>query len=229
MRKKGSNIFFTSDTHFNHCALIKHGVRDFKNLDHMRDVMKENWNRNIKPGDIVYVLGDVFHGNPSKQDIEYFRSLNGIKKLIRGNHDMEPRRMRNIGFSDVCEEMVLRFGKIRLRLSHYPYRQSIFKYLYFRARFILLKLFKSKKRFWCEPFWKYLRRPNKPLLKEEFLIHGHTHAKTRRRENMINMCPEAWGFYPVSLSKIINMCLEARQEYDLKKRILLGLSKRRRK
>lgn len=42
------------------------------------------------------------------------------------------------------------------------------------------------------------------------LVHGHTHSKTKRFLNQINICAEAWGFIPVSEDQLI----EQIDDYD---------------
>ena len=54
--------------------------------DGWQDLIIENWNRFIQPGDIVFHLGDLALGK--KEDIEALVPLlNGKLYLMRGNHD----------------------------------------------------------------------------------------------------------------------------------------------
>jgi len=88
-----TDIWVISDTHFNHSNILNFKkddntpVRpDFKDVHHMNEVMINNWNRVVKPGDKVYHLGDVFFG--SKDEFKkLWPRLNGKKRLIVGNHD----------------------------------------------------------------------------------------------------------------------------------------------
>ena len=102
------DIWVTSDTHFNHENILKfkdkegNKVRDFKDVNHMNEVMIDNWNRVVKPGDKVYHLGDVFFG--SKEDFKkLWPRLNGSKRLVVGNHD-DVKFLSSGGF----------FGKVQL-------------------------------------------------------------------------------------------------------------------
>ncbi len=89
-----SNIWFISDTHFNHANVLKFTyyeggpkIRpDFETVEEMNEVMIQNWNKAIKPEDKVYHLGDVMFGN-SKHYYSILSRLNGKKRLIVGNHD----------------------------------------------------------------------------------------------------------------------------------------------
>ena len=60
--------------------------RPFKNAEHMNELLADNWNSVVKPGDIVYHLGDVFMGDKEKFKA-FWPRLNGKKRLIVGNHD----------------------------------------------------------------------------------------------------------------------------------------------
>lgn len=77
-------------THFGHDAMYtfrrKNGekVRPYQNAAEGDAVMVENWNRVVKPGDKVYVLGDVAF---RPEHLAVMNSLNGSKVLIKGNHD----------------------------------------------------------------------------------------------------------------------------------------------
>ena len=79
-------IFFTSDTHFNHKAIISYCSRPFESVEEMNDRLIDNWNQVVKPSDTVYHLGDfALYCN----DIEQIRKkLNGKINLIQGNHSM---------------------------------------------------------------------------------------------------------------------------------------------
>lgn len=87
-------IWLISDTHFNHTNILN--FKDdkdvyfrgnlFNDVNHMNEVMIENWNKTIKPQDKVYHLGDVYFGNQQEADL-LLKRLNGKKRLVVGNHD----------------------------------------------------------------------------------------------------------------------------------------------
>jgi calcineurin-like phosphoesterase family protein len=88
-----AEIFFISDTHFNHANILKFTNYDgtpvrpnFKDVQDMNEQMINNWNAVIKPQDKVYHLGDVAFGNV-KDLHPIMNRLNGHKRLILGNHD----------------------------------------------------------------------------------------------------------------------------------------------
>ncbi len=79
--------FFTSDTHFGHANVIKFDDRPFANIQEHDEELVRRWNEVVKPGDVVYHLGDVgWHKNLFDADMLLAR-LHGTKILIKGNHD----------------------------------------------------------------------------------------------------------------------------------------------
>jgi len=86
-------IYFTSDTHFYHNAIIDHCNRPIpgwmnrdERVEEMHRQIIEAWNTKITSQDEVYHLGDLsFAGVERTQKV--LDQLNGTKYLIRGNHD----------------------------------------------------------------------------------------------------------------------------------------------
>jgi calcineurin-like phosphoesterase family protein len=87
------NIWFISDTHFSHSNILTfsdaHGNKvrpQFDSVEQMNEIIIDNWNKTVKPGDKVYHLGDVAFG-PKQDWPKLFTRLAGRKRLILGNHD----------------------------------------------------------------------------------------------------------------------------------------------
>ena len=88
-------VFFISDTHFGHKNILNfkkdggtENLRDFDDLDHMRETIVTNWNSVVTSKDKVYHLGDIAFGKVSELDV--LHRLNGHKRLVKGNHDLRP-------------------------------------------------------------------------------------------------------------------------------------------
>lgn len=84
--------FICSDTHFSHRGIVKFlradGVtkeRPWDNIEDMDEALIENWNKVVKPTDTVIHLGDVVI---NRSALPILGKLNGIKKLVKGNHDV---------------------------------------------------------------------------------------------------------------------------------------------
>lgn len=117
-------LFFTSDTHFCHNQGFLYEPRGFSSIEEHDEAIVENWNKVVKPNDIVYHLGDTML-NDNEKGIECFKRLNGQIFLIFGNHETEARK--NLLFSECRDKMLggwyayqIKYGKFSLYLSHYP-------------------------------------------------------------------------------------------------------------
>ena len=86
-----ANTYFISDTHFGHRNIVKFlredgsKLRPWDNTDEMDEVIVKNWNSVVKPHDKVYHVGDVVM---NRRCLPIIGRLNGVKTLIKGNHDV---------------------------------------------------------------------------------------------------------------------------------------------
>ena len=83
--------YFISDLHINHRNILTYDGRPFRTVEENNITIMDNWNQTVTPNDNVYILGDIGFGDPNKL-AEYYRSLNGIKHLIRGNQGISIRQ-----------------------------------------------------------------------------------------------------------------------------------------
>lgn len=81
-----TKIFFTSDLHFGHKAIIGYCNRPFADVDAMDAAMISRWNDAVTDNDDVYVVGDVSFHKPERT-VEILRQLRGRIYLVAGNHD----------------------------------------------------------------------------------------------------------------------------------------------
>jgi calcineurin-like phosphoesterase family protein len=79
-----SDIWMTSDQHFNHSKIIDYCDRPFDDVTEMNNALVQKYNEHVSTGDVVYHLGDIGFG---KMVFKYIDQLNGKKILIKGNHD----------------------------------------------------------------------------------------------------------------------------------------------
>lgn len=81
-----SEIWFTSDTHFGHKNILEYEkeARPFKTVEEMNETLISNWNNTVGKKDTIYHIGDFAFG---RHNISIAGRLNGIKKLVLGNHD----------------------------------------------------------------------------------------------------------------------------------------------
>lgn len=183
-------VWFTSDTHFGHDAIIKYCDRPFQDVAHMNDALIDWWNDVVNPNDIVWHLGDVGMG-PLNRFIGCLNRLNGEKHLITGNHDevfpghRDSYKRQRLWFRQF--ESVQTFARRTIKgrtvlLSHFPYREDT----NMDGRFLQYRL------------------PNLG----HALLHGHTHSTSQwvQAESYGNKCihvgVDAWYYRPVHIDEI---------------------------
>ena len=99
--------YFIADTHFDDDAIVRYENRPFYNSKEMNASLIEKWNATVKPSDVIYHLGD-FGCNNILSLKNTLRQLNGIKFLIRGNHDKYTNEeYRKSGFTDVYDHPII--------------------------------------------------------------------------------------------------------------------------
>jgi calcineurin-like phosphoesterase family protein len=84
-----NRVYVISDTHFGHKKIIEFekASRPFSTIEEHDRELVARWNAVVKPKDTVWHLGDVYFG---KDGHAVLGSLNGLKKLVLGNHDHYP-------------------------------------------------------------------------------------------------------------------------------------------
>ena len=116
-------IYFIGDTHFGHKNILtftdnvgKH-TREFNSIEEHDMTIIERWNSVVRPIDIVYHLGDVAF-NKSKMD--YFKLLNGKKRLVMGNHDMYKTHVYAEHFQQLVGVKHMTVDGFKFVVSHVP-------------------------------------------------------------------------------------------------------------
>lgn len=112
--------YFTSDLHLGHENIIKLCNRPFSSVEEMDNFLIESFNRKVKKGDTVYILGDLIWENADAE--KYLKKLNGKKILITGNHDS---KWLNKGDYKSYFELITPYLEINsnghlITLCHYP-------------------------------------------------------------------------------------------------------------
>lgn len=114
-------IFYTADLHFNHTNIIKYENRPFNSVEEMNEALILNWNSKVTKSDQVFILGDFGFGN-TELLMEIIIRLNGMKHLIRGNHDyfVDNKKFDPSLFQWVKDFYYHKTGKGNFFLCHYP-------------------------------------------------------------------------------------------------------------
>lgn len=113
-------VYFTSDLHFGHRAMVSRGWRPFADIDEMDAALIQNWNETITKHTHVFILGD-FSFRPAARTLEIIAELNGIKFLILGNHDHLSDYALSL-FDGVAPYHEIAYASKKFVLCHYPLR-----------------------------------------------------------------------------------------------------------
>lgn len=113
--------WFTSDTHFNHKSIIDFCSRPFEDVWDMNQKMIQYWNDMVRPQDDIWVVGDFGFTNRYGDDLEeIFKSLNGHKFLVIGNHDERNPKVLKLPWEKQIDLGTVRDDKRRAIVCHYP-------------------------------------------------------------------------------------------------------------
>jgi calcineurin-like phosphoesterase family protein len=82
-----NKVYVIADTHFGHRKVVE--FRPWPTVEEHDRELVERWNATVNKHDTVWHLGDVCLGGRNKLAI--LGTLNGVKKLVLGNHDVYPR------------------------------------------------------------------------------------------------------------------------------------------
>ncbi|OQZ87914.1 hypothetical protein BST11_25465 [Mycobacterium alsense] len=217
------SVWFTSDLHIGHrlCATIRGFIPECQSLpvnerriesgvvDHDSE-LAGNWDAVVKPGDQVWVLGDISAGGTAAQlsALQWLSNRPGEKHLIAGNHDGVHPLHRNSHkwqpeylkvFASVQTMARRKINGQNVLLSHFPYRGDHTD----KDRYIQYRL----------------RDEGLPLL------HGHTHSREKYRAGLIghngaiifrdsptiHVGVDAWDLRPVHLDVIAAALLDVGQ------------------
>jgi Predicted phosphoesterase or phosphohydrolase len=116
-----ATTFLISDTHFGHRNVLNFEkedgtkLRNFSSTEEMDETLITNWNSVVRKEDKIYHLGDVVFRNPTYLD-QVFSRLNGIKVLVKGNHDIYKLYQYSKWFKDIRGSHILD----RYILTHIP-------------------------------------------------------------------------------------------------------------
>lgn len=178
-------IWLTADTHYSHANVIRYCGRPYDTVEAMDEALETLHNELVKPGDQVWMLGDIVMGKRD-QTLSVIARLHGDKHLISGNHDHtfagNKRQAAGIaqyttaGFASIADTGVLDVAGRTVGLHHFPYAgdsHDTDRYAEFR-----------------------------PADRGGWLLHGHVHDAWRQRGRMVNVGVDAWAMRPVHLDEV---------------------------
>lgn len=182
-----SKRFYISDTHFGHKRVVE--WRPFSTIEEHDNELINRWNSVVSSKDHIFHIGDFALCSAEKIK-RLVPLLKGNIILIRGNHDRNSKFYYDLGFKDVYDVKPMKINETEVTLCHYPYFLG--------------------SRDYQENDW--IRRNFRLFNFGTPLIHGHTHSLNPISGNSINVCVDAWDFYPASEDKIVNILRENEKE-----------------
>ena len=202
------DTFIVSDTHFGDYRMLEYEpsrvkFADSYDLDIDSAIIK-SWNDTVKKDDVILHLGDFAYKSIQK----YTKELNGIKILLRGNHDTKSTdTYTQHGWDYVVETPIIEVNKTiykdcdntnkliasycttinntKILFSHFPLFGTDYKdEIYRPIKYELEKIYND---FGCQ-----------------INIHGHVHSKSLDSKVNFNASIENIGFKPIRISDILD-------------------------
>lgn len=116
-------IYFTSDLHLGHKAVIEMNDRPFADTDEMNRVLIQNINETVKQDDTLYILGDLAFRISLSMANELIQKINCRNRyLLAGNHDKNYDPALFKGIYDFKKVNMISKDQIHydISLMHYP-------------------------------------------------------------------------------------------------------------
>ena len=110
---------YIADWHYNHKNSIAFDNRPFASVDEMNAALIQNWNTAVSPEDTIYILGDMFWCSTTAA-IRVLEKLNGIKFLVKGNHDHQKSPEFKRYFRQIADYLEIEDDGRPVVLCHYP-------------------------------------------------------------------------------------------------------------
>lgn len=117
-------IWFTADLHLGHKNIIDYCGRPWGDTEEMDQALCDIFERNLKAGDVLYVLGDTsFKWKSAAAFIETMK-IHGVQcHYVFGNHDDKKTRREMRGRCATASYMRhIKVGEQKITLCHYPMR-----------------------------------------------------------------------------------------------------------
>ena len=111
--------YFTSDWHLGHKNILKYSNRPFENIDEMDNAIFRMVMETTKPGDEIYLLGDMGSLDAIKRFFEKFPKDRGFH-WIEGNHDKNYACQFKKRLASISTLKDVKIDGVHTILCHYP-------------------------------------------------------------------------------------------------------------
>lgn len=133
--------FFTADLHLGSNEILTRENRPFKDMNDFKNYFISIWNKQVKEGDVLWVVGDFVNYNNnyklSREEVENVLAIvkrincsvilligNGEERILRDlyNDDFEQFCLacKEVGFYDVKRDTVIEMQGRQFYCNHYP-------------------------------------------------------------------------------------------------------------
>ncbi len=177
-------VYFTGDHHFGHTSkkggIIEYCNRPFISIGEMDNILIAEWNRIVRPEDIVYYLGDFTLSSDKKQARRYFSRLNGKVFVLSNTFHHDKRWLK------AKEPYQTRQHEVTILPSIHTMKSD--------GKFLVLCHF---------PLAIWPRRHFSAIH-----LHGHSHGNYQGTGKILDVGVDSvnkiWGAYrPVSLAEVV--------------------------
>lgn len=115
--------YFTADTHIGHANILQYCNRPFKTVEEMDEIIVENTVNTLKPGDLLFHLGDLTFKPIHAHTYLQLLSQLGVRLIyIRGNHDKNIVKVIKRAGIEVHELYSTKFDGQTIVMCHYAMR-----------------------------------------------------------------------------------------------------------
>lgn len=174
-----SVVRYISDLHLSHLNMAKR--RGFETFEEHDEHIINSWNSVVEKRDVTWILGDITMEKTSPYVL--LNRLNGIKKVILGNHD-KPQHVQELlkYVNSVCSVKYLQHKEYgNVIFSHIPVHPNELKY----------------------EFSKNIHG-HTHLNKVEHIDMSEIDAYGKIDKRYVNVCAEMIGYKPKLLEELLN-------------------------
>lgn len=188
--------YYIADMHLGHENCIEMCKRPFSSIQEMDNTLIDNWNKVVHNNDEVYIIGDMIYRLAS-DPIEYLERLKGKKHLILGNHD-------NYWVQNERDNNLIRSNKLS--------KEVLEKYFVEITRLAVINTGHGLASLCHYPMMYF---------EGKYLIHGHTHANSRKefwqyiKNNpyMLNAGVDINGYKPVTFDELVENNIKFKENH----------------
>ena len=170
-------VFVTSNQQFGRLGAIKAYKRPFKNVEEMNTHLIKQWNKEVKAGDAVFVLGNLIWDPETGEDV--IKALNGDILVIDGEWDRATEDIVKLKKNSSLAEAKIRHISDGIKVME-------------NIKAIL-------------SYWPLIDWPKKKKGFISFIGHPNKKYKSDHKKNIVNVRCDDWDFKPIEIQQIVKL------------------------